>query len=747
MVLDNADDMNVLFDRNLVPLHQKSSIRKPLERFIPRSRQGHLLITTRDARVGKALVEEDLPVVVPSLSKEDAKAVFRSHIKGIAWDERAAEEIVTILDCLPLAITQAAANIRFNTLTIAEYLEQLAESDDDLTCVLSDDQLDSRRDFESRHSIMPAWKISFDQIQKTDRRAAELLSAMALLDNNSLPEMMLRVPGERQSTFKAALGTLLAFDFITAERDSKSYVMHKLVQLSIQQWLDDQGTKDVAAVRALNMISRVFPNGQAEYWETCKLLFPHAIAIQGCQFKARDDVLKLARLQYQMAWYEWQRGWFDFARTRCLEVRDIQGPLLTEMDLDVQDTQQLLGEILYSLGRYKEVEAVLKDVVEKRESALGSEDQNTLQCLNLLGRVYRSLGKYKEAEAVLRGVVIARSKMSDRIDPTAIASKADLALALQFQGKYDASEGLAQEALDQSTLLSGPEHPNTLHCADVLATTFRRHGKYEESLAMSTKVFEGREKLLGAKHINTLNSLNNLAIVHKYMGHMGIAEGMFRQALEGFGSHALTHPAAFVVAGGLSGVLRDQKRYDEAIEIARQTLQRREQSMPPGHPHILISLAALGRVLELAGKPAEAEPYILQVVAAREAELGPEAPDTLSSQFLHARILRQKGELAPAEAKFRRVIQASERVLRKNHPTTITRIADLAALLADQRRYREAHDLMIKAVQGTRATPGTEHKVAERQDLADRWRERMIAMTEDAPDTPDTLGPSDESPV
>jgi hypothetical protein len=64
----------------------------------------------------------------------------------------------------PLAITQAAAFISENGLTLEEYLEAFQEDDSELVALLSEDTGDVRRDFQNGNSVMRTWKLSFDQV-------------------------------------------------------------------------------------------------------------------------------------------------------------------------------------------------------------------------------------------------------------------------------------------------------------------------------------------------------------------------------------------------------------------------------------------------------------------------------------------------------------------------------------------------------------------------------------------------------
>ena len=68
------------------------------------------------------------------------------------------------LSSLPLAISQAAAFISENSVTVSEYLEMLVNDEEDLKELLSEHLEDPRRDWSSENSVLRTWKLSFEQI-------------------------------------------------------------------------------------------------------------------------------------------------------------------------------------------------------------------------------------------------------------------------------------------------------------------------------------------------------------------------------------------------------------------------------------------------------------------------------------------------------------------------------------------------------------------------------------------------------
>ena len=64
---------------------------------------------------------------------------------------------------------------------------------------------------------------------------------MAMLDRQGISQELLRNDGESTLQFRAAISKLKAFSFIIEEKKMSKYSMHRLVQLSTQQWLEHLG--------------------------------------------------------------------------------------------------------------------------------------------------------------------------------------------------------------------------------------------------------------------------------------------------------------------------------------------------------------------------------------------------------------------------------------------------------------------------------------------------------------------------
>ncbi|KAH0533862.1 hypothetical protein FGG08_007513, partial [Glutinoglossum americanum] len=375
---------------------------------------------------------------------------------------------------------------------LQKYVEALEKDEENLKDHLSTELRDYRRELGIPNSVFRTWRLSFDKIREQEPRAAAMLSLMAMLDRQQIPEKLLRRRDERDVDFSTAVGSLEGLSLITKEVQQDKFTMHRLVQLSVHVWLEQQKEKPSQAEKALALLADRFPSGEHENRETCESFLPHAQAVLQHQFMSQSSVIHRATLLYNTGWFDWRQGRYDLAHKKSLEA--------------------------YGTNQER----------------LGSEDRQTLNSLALVALVLRSQGKYEEAERMNRRALEGYEKVLGVEHPDTLTSVSSLASVLRGQGKYEEAEKMNRRALEGYEKVLGAEHPDTLTSVNNLASVLRDQGKYEEVEKMNRRALEGREKVLGAEHPDTLTSVNNLASVLQGQGKYEEAEKMNRRALEGY---------------------------------------------------------------------------------------------------------------------------------------------------------------------------------------------------------------------
>jgi tetratricopeptide (TPR) repeat protein len=612
LVLDNADDQGMFFEPAIRSqsddvLHQQLGM---LAQYLPRSAHGMTLVTTRDRRVGERFAERDKPIIVLPLEIADATSMLRSRLPN-HLDLSAADvaELLESLQYLPLAIAQAASYISEEDVTLARYLELLRPGNADAKLLLEQDYYDPKRHADIHNSVFQTWKLSFDQIQQRTPRAAEILSLMSMLDKQSIPRQLLHDEEESPVLVDKALGTLKNFSLIQEEKTHQTYGIHRLVQLSIHWWLEQQKTLTTWHERALDVVLTHCPSSDdVEDWEAWESISPHITVVQQYHFEQQERKLQYAKITSRIGRYYQAVGRYEMALKMLEGALTIRRALLGEEHPSTLNSMHYLASVLDDQGKYKEAGAMYRQTMELRETISGKEHRSTLDCMNDLAIVLNNQGKYEEAEIMHRRTLELRQTILGKEHPSTLSSSNNLAIVLNNQGKYEEAEMMHREELELCQKIRGEEHPSTLDSMNNLALVLKSQGKYEEAEMMHREELELCQKIRGKEHPSTLDSMNNLALVVKSQGKYEEAEMMHREELELCQKiRGKEHPSTLSSMNNLALVLKHQGKYEEAEMMHRQTLKLKETVLGNEHPSTLASINNLALILDDQGKHEEAE--------------------------------------------------------------------------------------------------------------------------------------------
>jgi hypothetical protein len=310
IILDNADDSDLFFPSTDfdTPFTQINVTKRPLVDYLPRrlDSQHSLIVTTRNRTLGEDLTNGEPCIEILPFAPKEAIILLQSRAGRMAdnQDESDVKRLLEILGYIPLAITQAAAFMRQNGMHLQKYVGAL-EKDENLKDHLSTERRDHRRELGIPNSVFRTWRLSFDKIREQEPRAAAILSLMAMLDRQQIPEKLLQRRDERNVDFSTAIGSLEGLSLITKEVQQDKFTMHRLVQLSVHVWLEQQKEKSSQAEKALALLADRFPNGEHENRETCESFLPHAQAVLQHQFMSQSSVIHRATLLHNIGWFDW----------------------------------------------------------------------------------------------------------------------------------------------------------------------------------------------------------------------------------------------------------------------------------------------------------------------------------------------------------------------------------------------------------------------------------------------------------
>jgi tetratricopeptide (TPR) repeat protein len=569
LVLDNVDDAASLDDDS-----KSSNVDAPqqrLSRYLPPSRHGSVLVTSRTKREVMQVVEDRDIISVEPMHHAASYALLRKKLQGLREEDDSISQLAALLDHMPLALVQAAAYIqeRAPRCSVRQYLEEFCQSDKRKTSLLNHQAGHLRRDREASNSILLTWQISFNHIQNIRPSAADKLSLMSFFDRHGIQEALLRVStSQTDDKFEDDILALRDYSLITPTQTANTFEMHSLVQLATRTWLENEGQLVKWQEQFISNLSAELPIGEHKDWEKYQSLFPHAQAAVTQRPQSKELLEKWALLLYKAACYAWQRGLVDETEHMSTMSMEARIEVLGEKDPETLNSMEMVGIGRVLQGKYEAAELINRQTLLWREEVLGDDHPATLTIMTNLATVLDSQGKFAEAELLNRQTLLRSEKILGRDHPDTLISMSNLATVLASQAKYDVAEELNRQTLFRSETILGREHPSTLRSMSNLAHTLSRLNKYEEAETIGRQTLAQKEKVLGPNHPSTLISMSNLATVLDSQGKYTEAETMYRQSLsqrEVVLGH--NHLSTLSSVSCLAHLLASRQRYNESFAL------------------------------------------------------------------------------------------------------------------------------------------------------------------------------------
>ncbi|KFA46642.1 hypothetical protein S40293_08203 [Stachybotrys chartarum IBT 40293] len=695
MVIDSADDCDVFLDTV-----EGACEGRPLSTYLPQSRNGSIIITTRDKRLANRLTgKRDNAIEVGPMTETEAVVLLKKKLGSAPhWDSVVAEDLVQALDLVPLAISQAAAYIQamWPRSSLEKYLDAFRESERKRMRLLEHDAGDLRRDGGASNSIFTTWRISFDYIRSKRPSAADLLALMSFFDRQGIPEWVLKGNGPTEdaasetstedmgsdsddgntdgksesdagddldSRFEEDVGMLRDYCLVTTNEQGDEFEMHGLVQLSTRKWLTVSGQQEMFKQQYIKRMASAFPTGAYETWTTCRSLFAHAQVAVDYPPNA-DGVEEWATLLHNAGWYAWLQGRYDVAEQMVRKACKAREKRFGKEDMVSLSSTSLFAWVIKDRGRWDEAEMLQVQVMETYKTKLRADHPDTLISMNNLASIYRRQGRWDKAEMLQVQVMETHKTKLGPDHPDTLLSMNNLASIYWDQGRWDEAEMLQVQVMETRKNKLGPDHPNTLASMANLASTYWKQGRWDEAEMLFMQVMETHKIKLGPDHPDTLISMANLASTYWNQGRWDEAEMLQVQVME---NHKIKlgpdHPGTLISINNLASTYQNQGRWDEAEILFMQVTETRKIKLGADHPNTLTSMGNLASTFWKQGRWDEAEILQVQVMETYKTKLGADHPDTLMSMNNLALTWKILGRHEDALALMKSCVLAGQRVL------------------------------------------------------------------------------------
>ncbi|KAF4341603.1 kinesin light chain 3 [Fusarium beomiforme] len=551
MVLDNADDINVFFhDKGHNDVSQNL-----FASYLPKTAKGKILVTSRSLDAAERLVgSSKVTFRIPIMGEEQALELLQTKLEDKP-DQDTAEQLVRTLDCIPLAINQAAAyiNRRSPRVTAKSYMDEFCRSEKRKDSLLRSDKGDLARQDDVSNSVVVTWQVTFEQIRREQPRAANLLSLMSQFQPQNIPEFMLHGYDDDNSddnsddeseeiAFENDLDVLRGYSLVNVPIEGL-LEMHSLVQFCTRSWISESGDAEKWNRLFIKLAASHFPSGAFETWAVCQRLLPHVEPLFGRKPREESVVKDWALVLSRVSYYTIQIG--EYSRAEMLAKASLEARIciLGDDHPSTSISRDNLASALWVQGQWEEAEKLQIEVLEISKEKLGLEHPNTLTRM------------------------------------------ANLASTLANQGRLEEAEELEIEVLGISKEKLGLEHPDTLDRMTNLASTLANQGRLEEAEELEIEVLGISKEKLGLEHLDTLDRMINLGVTHYDSNRLEEAAKLLEKAL-GTANTRLgpDHPVTLNSMHSLACTWHRQGCVEDAFDLMQECMILREQKLGHTHP-------------------------------------------------------------------------------------------------------------------------------------------------------------------
>ena len=394
LIFDNAEEEEDIYD------------------YVPQIGQGQVLITSRNPiwdSLGTTLLVE-------LMQPQEALAFLTKRTYNP--DPQAAKILTKTLGYLPLALEQAAAYIRENSISPEDYQALFQRH---RTQLLQHRHLAT----EYPDTVATTWEVSFQKIQKAFPAAADLLNLCAFLAPDAifldmiiegstyLPKRLTKAI-TNPLTLNKLISPLLHYSLL--QREGNTLTIHRLVQDVLRDRLKPT-TRHRWVKRTVQIVNQAFPAPEFTNWSRCKQLLPHAqICVRWIEkweliSKEAGRLLNsIGRYLYQQAVYAEAEPLYQQALVIKEKASGLDHP-------DLAATLNNLADLHTFQSRYTKAEPLYQKALTIKEKALGPDHPELATTLENYASLLHKIERDTEAIALENRALAIRARHVEK-NPT-----------------------------------------------------------------------------------------------------------------------------------------------------------------------------------------------------------------------------------------------------------------------------------------------------------------------------------------
>ncbi|MEV5846337.1 tetratricopeptide repeat protein [Streptomyces sp. NPDC051985] len=588
-----------------------------VRRWLPAAGAAHVIVTSTSHTC------EDLgtPVRVEAFTATEAVAFLRERT-GLA-DDADAQALAEEVGCLPLALGQAAATIRTQSLAYGTVLERIR------SLPLDQLMLSSPADHYP-HGAAQAVLLAFRTVEDTDPLAHTLAGLVAVLSPAGTLRKVLHAYADLEGTHDgitaadvdATIGRMAEASLLTFTVDGEAVLMHRFTQRVLRDRARRTGTLEELMLLATRVVHACRPTW-AELWDR-RGLVKHVILQTDALWSlaatetASPEVREILALRIWADHTLWGSGDSLLVLDRAPEL--------------VSDCERLLGDECETttlaryglalahgdLGRHDDAIRLNRRIVDWYIANLGPDHHATLNLRNTFGNNYLESGRDFVDPVRLETAVNLHEEnhaQYERLvgteDARTLRSGVNLAFAYLAAGRISDAVVLAEQMLSDSEHAVGraPDRVMglgrlTTRARSLLAQAYATHGRAVEALALMEETVIESSADLGANHPTTWDYRCERAVILSRAGQRNAAVTELREAVRHFadvlGENSATTRRALVK---LADICRESRRFPEAIEAYQRALESCTHTLGTDNPITVRVTRELAELRERSGRP------------------------------------------------------------------------------------------------------------------------------------------------
>ncbi|KAJ3534742.1 hypothetical protein NM208_g7416 [Fusarium decemcellulare] len=614
LIVDNADDIGLL----------DASTNARGTTWLPNSDRGRVLLTTRTSQVAFQVTGNASSVVeLPTMNFEEARECLKKRLwrQDLLDDHEVVADLLAVLTTLPLAIRQATDCINMTRSTLCGYLKLFRKTEQDKIGLLGSKFKDDTRypeGTECQNAVATTWAISFRQICKEEPFAENLLSFMACIDPDAIPMSILPNTGTTLQ-LRAALGILMAFNFLSEREDDETYDMHSLVHLATRAWKEQANEMGEALRSATVHVQRIAPHSKWQTRHLWRRYLPHVLSIvrQGGEI---DKMEVRPRLTKNICSYLSLEGRSAERISILIETLNRRREAFGEDDKYRLRLERDLGNAYNAEGLYEDGLRLLEPVEREMRRTLQEDDRSLLNTQKCFARVLNSVGRKDEAASRFAHVVAIMDRTVPEDDNQLLSCRHELAKVYDDAGETDKGIEILKNITSIRKKTLSQDNPKLLRVQRSLAEAYATKGEYEKAIELLEKVQKIERETLRKDHHSRLKTAHELGRAHFKAGHLDLAINLIEEVVERQnGLSNKNHPRHLISKHLLAQMYLKKNRLHEAAELLEKVVTIRERIYPAGRATRLNSEFTLAKTYMAQNRPEEAIPLFKHMEAAYKA--------------------------------------------------------------------------------------------------------------------------------